>query len=58
MYQKGEWARARKLFRQVESIKKGLDTPTQVILDFMAKTNYVAPEDWKGYRYQDDDWGS
>ena len=51
-YQAGNWKRARKQFRQIESIKREHDTPTNILLEFMSQTNYEPPEDWKGYRYQ------
>lgn len=51
----GNWSRARKQFRQVESIKRSPDTPTKNLLEFMAKYDYVCPPDWKGYRLQSED---
>ena len=52
-FKNGNWSRARKQFRQIESIKKSPDTPTQVLLDYMAKYNYEAPADWPGYRVEE-----
>ena len=47
---KGDWRRARKMFRQVEQVKRAADRPTEVLMEFMAETNYEAPDDWLGYR--------
>lgn len=46
----GDWKRARKLLRQIDTIKKGGDEPTNVILNFMAEHNFEAPHDWEGWR--------
>ena len=51
---KGDWKLAKKLLLQIEFIKKVPDTPTNLILDFMAKSFFVAPSDWKGYKIADD----
>ena len=50
-FKAGNWSRAKMQFNQVEAIKKDKDTPSQLLLDFMAKTNYEPPADWKGFRH-------
>jgi len=49
----GNWTRAQKQFRQIETLKRAPDRPTQVLLEFMARTNFVCPDDWKGMRAAD-----
>ena len=49
----GNWKMARKMFKQVESIKRMQDQPTRVLLDYMERTDFEPPEDWQGHRYQD-----
>ena len=49
----GNWQRARKQFRQVESVKRAPDTPTSILMKYMAETDYEPPKDWKGYRIGD-----
>lgn len=39
-FESGDWANARKLLRQVESIKRAHDEPAQVLLNFMAKSDF------------------
>ena len=51
---KGDWKMAKKILKQIEFVKKVPDTPTILLLDFMGKTNFVAPADWKGYRMAED----
>lgn len=51
-YVDGEWKKARKEFLKVPILKGSEDMPTQNLLDFMAKTNFVAPEDWTGIRIE------
>jgi len=50
---KGNWARARKQLRQIESIKRARDRPSEVLLEFMASLNYLCPDDWQGWRHAD-----
>jgi len=45
-FTEGNWNRARKQFRQIETIKREPDRPTQVLLEYMAEYNFVAPDDW------------
>lgn len=51
----GNWNRARKQLRQVESIKRMPDRPSQILLEYMEKWKFEAPADWRGYRVQEDD---
>lgn len=46
----GDWESACEIFQAVqhENIKE--DKPTQVLLDYMAEYDFMAPEDWPGYR--------
>ena len=50
----GNWNRARKQLRQVEFVKRMPDRPAQILLEYMEKWNFEAPEDWRGYRVQED----
>ena len=50
----GNWDRARKALSPIEFVKKAPDTPTKVIMDYMKEYNFTAPDDWQGYRVQDD----
>lgn len=50
---KGDFKRARKMLMQVEFIKKSVDGPTKVLMDFMKETNFEKPENWPGYRLQE-----
>ena len=49
-YISGDWTKARKNFETYITLKGGLDSPSNVLLDFMKKHNWKCPEDWPGYR--------
>ena len=48
----GQWKKARKEFMKVPILKGMEDKPAQNILDFMAETDFVPPEDWTGIRIE------
>lgn len=39
-YTKGNWERARKQFRQVESLKRAPDGPSKVLIEYMERYNF------------------
>jgi hypothetical protein len=45
----GDWPRAKATIDQV-AVDFPNDGPSQVLLDVMSETDFVAPSDWKGYR--------
>lgn len=47
-YIDGEWEKAKEMFESVKKIRSS-DNPTQTLLNFMQKSNFIAPSDWKGY---------
>jgi len=49
-YIDGEWAEAKTYLEQVEHLKGIEDYPSQLILLNMGKTNFQAPDTWKGFR--------
>lgn len=52
-YANGDWKRAKKIFEFVPKMKQMEDKPSEILLKFMAETNFVPPEDWKGVREVD-----
>ena len=46
----GYWPEARKVLQEVILLKGKDDEPSLNILRHMAKTNYIGPDDWMGYR--------
>ena len=46
----GYWPEARKVLQEVILLKGKDDEPSLNILRHMAKTNYIVPDDWMGYR--------
>eukprot|EP00163_Fabomonas_tropica_P031980 TRINITY_DN780_c1_g3_i1.p1 TRINITY_DN780_c1_g3~~TRINITY_DN780_c1_g3_i1.p1 ORF type:complete len:759 (-),score=200.74 TRINITY_DN780_c1_g3_i1:174-2231(-) len=48
-YIKGDWATAKQVLEDALELYPA-DMTTKVILDFMGKADYVAPDDWPGYR--------
>ena len=49
LYLEGYWPEAKVEFEKVSRIKGFDDRPTQNLLRFMRKTNFIAPADWKNY---------
>ena len=49
LYLEGFWPEAKVEFEKVSRIKGFDDRPTQNLLRFMRKTNFIAPADWKNY---------
>lgn len=49
LYIAGRWLRAKAKLQSCLHMKSD-DKPCAVLLDFMAKTSFVAPESWEGYR--------
>ena len=55
-YQAGDWPTARAVLQECCAARRSLtgeplsDGPSTTLLDFMAKHNFSAPEDWQGYR--------
>lgn len=56
LYKAGLWSEARSVLEETYTIRRDYngavvrDTPSKVLLDFMAQTQYLAPGDWKGHR--------
>lgn len=48
-FTQGQWEEARSLLQHALTLKEG-DGPSTVLLEFMSRTDFVAPEDWGGYR--------
>ena len=55
-YKAGAWNEARTLFEQTYTMRRDKDgnvvrdTPSKVLMDFMAQSHFVAPGDWSGSR--------
>ncbi|CDJ35924.1 adenylyl cyclase, putative [Eimeria mitis] len=49
-YEAGEWYTAREIFVRTQYMLGVEDGPSTVLLHFMSTKNYVAPEDWGGFR--------
>lgn len=49
-YEAGEWHTAREIFARTQYMLGVEDGPSTVLLHFMSGTNYIAPEDWGGFR--------
>ena len=55
-YKSGAWPEARSMLEETYTMrhdKEGhvvRDTPSKVLMDFMAKTQFCAPGDWCGHR--------
>ena len=55
-YKAGHWLEARSHFEQTYTMRRdrrgnvARDTPSKVLMDFMALTHFVAPGDWNGAR--------
>lgn len=55
-YKAGHWLEARSHFEQTYTMRRDRrgnvvrDTPSKVLMDFMALTHFVAPGDWNGSR--------
>lgn len=47
-YIDGNWTKAKELFESIKKIKPN-DNPSQTLLNYMQKTNFKAPANWKGY---------
>ncbi len=52
-YMEGYWPEARKLLQSVSLLKAKDDEPSLNLLRYMAKFNYVVPDDWMGLRKLD-----
>lgn len=50
LYVDGKWSEAKSGFEQVLAIRDS-DPLSRNLLKFMSETNYVAPSDWKGYKF-------
>lgn len=56
LYKAGTWSEARALLEETYTMRRDhvgrvvRDTPSRVLLDFMAQTQYLAPGDWEGHR--------
>lgn len=49
-YEKGDWQTAKLHFEEIPAIKGSEDFPAQNLIHIMQETNFVAPDDWPGYR--------
>jgi hypothetical protein len=55
-YKSGAWQEARPILEETYTMRMDAhgnmlrDTPSKVLMDFMAKTQYYAPGDWEGFR--------
>lgn len=49
-YEAGEWHTAREIFARTQYMLGVEDGPSTVLLHFMSTKNYIAPEDWGGFR--------
>ena len=49
-YIHGEWDVARLKFEEAMRSLRQRDGPSENLLDFMSRTNYKPPSDWKGVR--------
>ena len=56
LYKAGQWHEARIVFEQTYTMRTDhtgsvvRDTPSKVLMDFMALSNFAAPGDWNGSR--------
>lgn len=56
LYKAGLWSEARSVLEETYTMRRDQtgaivrDTPSKVLLDFMAQTQYLAPGDWMGHR--------
>lgn len=50
LYQEGYWAEAMVLLKGSHKLKGDIDGPATNILEFMARHNYLAPDNWNGVR--------
>ena len=48
-YVKGDWLTAKKRFEECLEIKEN-DGPTRNLYNFLQGYDFIAPEDWNGYR--------
>jgi hypothetical protein len=53
LYLEGYWPEAKQTLDDVERIKGYADKPTQLLIKFMQKNNYIVPDDWQCYRSMD-----
>jgi hypothetical protein len=55
-YKSGTWQEARAMLEETYSMRRDpegnivRDTPSKVLMDFMAQTQFCAPGDWSGHR--------
>ena len=50
-YEEGDWEKAKQLLNQTSiTIPNVLDGPSQVLLEFMEEYDWVAPNNWQGFR--------
>ena len=52
-FRKGNWFEAKNLLTTALETVGGDDPATKLNLEFMGKYNYMAPENWKGYREEE-----
>eukprot|EP00922_Rhytidocystis_sp_ex-Travisia-forbesii_P030936 GHVS01045613.1.p1 GENE.GHVS01045613.1~~GHVS01045613.1.p1 ORF type:complete len:102 (+),score=6.07 GHVS01045613.1:161-466(+) len=49
-YTRGEWDDARRMLQGVKTQLGHEDGPTMVLLRYMEEFDYVAPQEWRGFR--------
>ncbi len=53
-YIAGDWATAKEVFDETLRLTKGKDGPSKQLLGYMGEHEFKAPENWKGYRMDED----
>ena len=53
-FRNGNWTEAKNLLNSAKNILGEDDPACDRNLNFMAKTNYVVPNGWKGYKEEED----
>ena len=54
-FKKGSWEEAKKLLTNAQELINGDDPACKINLEFMEKYNYIAPNNWKGYKDEAED---